>query len=224
MRLNNYLNEQSVTPEQFLKDWNYLKRSEKLKIFNDMTQQVEKNCMPFLRELRKRKESFLYSGRKASRDALIHKQVRTDRKPKDTPEKIHNLLDAEFKKQTGIALRSNSVFCTPDVIEAKKYGTVYVIFPVGGNYQLWHNPKIKDLWGKMIWIYDASRKYDIYTQEKEELAEFFQEIVSGYKKGFPPNNVEVMLHCKEYMGISWNWIKDQWMVDEFQNWIYKDKK
>jgi len=41
-----------------------------------------------------------------------------------------------------------------------------------------------------------------YTREEKEIKELFKDIVKGYKKGIPSTNVEIMLYCDEYLGVS----------------------
>jgi hypothetical protein len=79
MRLNNYLNEQN--PDDFL-------RSNKTKLLENMIVQLEKKCMPFIKEIRRTKK-VLFSGRRHGED-FISKKVRKDREPKDTPKILHD--------------------------------------------------------------------------------------------------------------------------------------
>jgi len=55
---------------------------------------LQKNCGPFLNELKKHLNGeLLYTGRKNVSSPFAKKQVRSDRKPTDTPKEIHQLVD-----------------------------------------------------------------------------------------------------------------------------------
>jgi hypothetical protein len=63
-------------------------------------------------------------------------KIRTDRKPKDTPLEMHQLLDKQFQKRFGIKARSNSLFCyfrniNSYLRDRSGYGVPYYIFPIG---------------------------------------------------------------------------------------------
>jgi len=105
-------------------------------------------CNPFLKDLLTNGTftGFMYSGRNDKRD-IIKRKVRKDRYPKDTPPVVHEALDEIFDKEFGWKARSNAVFCTGDYNQAKEYGNVYMIFPVG-KYKLLYNRNIKDLYAR----------------------------------------------------------------------------
>ena len=74
-------------------------------------------------------EKALYSGRKGIKEFAV-KKARKNRKPKDTPEEIHNLFDEIFYKKFRIKLRSESIFTSSNQADIHIYGDVYFIFPV----------------------------------------------------------------------------------------------
>ncbi|MFW6046279.1 MAG: hypothetical protein ACOCP4_00550 [Candidatus Woesearchaeota archaeon] len=98
-------------------------------------EEFKNNCYPFLQLLKKNNYHFLYSGRK-SNEHLFKKQVRKNRRPKDTPLKLHNLLDKAFKDEFGVKARSESLFVHTSHIRTHMYGNTYYTFPVGKNYKL----------------------------------------------------------------------------------------
>jgi len=75
--------------------------------------QFKKDCLPYLKQLKKDNFKFLYSGRRKT-DPIFKQKVRKDRKPLDTPEEIHNLIDNEFFYQHGVKARSQSLFALTD--------------------------------------------------------------------------------------------------------------
>ena len=95
-------------------------------------EQFKEECYPALKDIKKNGYRFLYSGRQAS-ETIIRKQVRKDRKPMDTPEPIHKLLDKEFYDRFKIRPRSGSIFAILED-DVSFYGNPYYLFPVGRKY------------------------------------------------------------------------------------------
>ncbi len=198
MRFYNYLNEKDL-------DLKYI------------AQLLYKNCMPYLKDINFSKNfPFLYSGRKKSK-IWFKGRVRKDRKPKDTPKEIHNMLDNAFQKKFGIKARSQSLFTSFYINQTTPYGNSYIIFPIG-NYEILWNPKIIDLTDKLgNYSYKKFKKgliqayYEI--EDEKEKAEWFsyikeiieKEIVPEYKKGnlkqASKYKSEIMLICNEYYAI-----------------------
>lgn len=121
---------------------------------------LTKDCGLFLKELEKTGSPipknaksiptslrWLLRGTMKSVDKIKKFTPRTDRRPKDTPDKLHNLFDKEFRKRFGWAARSEGVFVTSNYKEAKSYGTPYIFFPIGRYDYIW-SPKIADLYDK----------------------------------------------------------------------------
>jgi len=88
------------------------------------TNLILKNCQPYLRQLSKDNfdnEEVLFSGKKGKKD-FEKLKVRQDRKPKDTPFKLHKYMDDWFYDKFSIRARSQIIFCTSDIMESKSYG------------------------------------------------------------------------------------------------------
>ncbi len=193
---------------------NYLNESLKQEL-DVVLNKIEDKCSHYLNEVRKR-NYWLYSGRRNDSDLLIHKKVRKDRRPKDTPLDLHFYLDELFRMKTGIKLRSNSVFGIRSYDIARKYGTVYVLFPIGNNYSLWYNPDVNDLWSEVSWIHKEQRSLD-----DEDIQKFLKDLVNGYKRGFTKYMQETMLHCDNYMGLNLQWVQNHWLEDHVMDWMEK---
>lgn len=69
---------------------------------------------------------------------------RESRKPRNTPQYAHDLIDKWFLDTHGIAARSKGMFVTNSQAVAEDYGLVTVIVPMG-EYQTVHSPTILDL-------------------------------------------------------------------------------
>lgn len=203
MRFYNYINEENI---------------------NKVREDINKLCKPYIKNLKKMasrsdNDKFLFSGRKSSASDVIKGKVRQDRRPKDMPLEVHELLDKQFQKEFGIKARSNSLFCTLRVSTAKAYGVPYYIFPIGNYTTIWSN-EVNDLFE---WIKDdigTSRRNDFdhlhgaidnwkHVNNKEEILDIIEDMNipakyytdKSYIRMKRDSDNEIMLHCKEYIGI-----------------------
>lgn len=103
---------------------------------------IQDNCQPYLKANPDWKTHKLYRGVMDQEDIFV-RNIRVDRKPKDTPIEMHNLADRYLQVSGLKATRSNSIFCTGGK-EVYDYGLPYVIFPIGDFDFTW-NPYIRDL-------------------------------------------------------------------------------
>ena len=62
---------------------------------------------------------------------VVIEDVRKDRKPRDTPADIHEILNTWFKKKFNWPARSAGLFVTPKLDDAFFFGAPCIIFPVG---------------------------------------------------------------------------------------------
>ena len=192
MRLNNYLNEVSTGKD---------------------IEQLKQDCSIFINDLKKQKKSFIefiYSGRKGS-NTIIKKDVRQNRRPLDTPEGIHDMIDNEFFDEFGYKPRSSSLFCYVDYRKTMAYGKTYVIFPID-KYKLIWSPKVTDLYDHLskkfrpyiryvksggntrpVWLgmdefeqnnfnsYQEFKEYLESGEAKQDLKSYIYDLVRSYK-------------------------------------------
>jgi hypothetical protein len=133
MRLQTYLNE-TIDPY----------------IVNSIWKKLTKDCMPFLKELKKSnspRDKFFYRGFHGGNlySEIDKKKVRNNREPSDTPLAIHNYLNKEFKKKFGWNVRGEGSFATSDKERAGGYGTPFLFFPVGKYKYVW-SEEVSDLY------------------------------------------------------------------------------
>ena len=152
---------------------------------------IKKDCKPFLKA---NPTNFLFSGRKSSK-TFMKKKIRTNRRPLDTQEFVHDYIDSIFKKKFGVNLRSESMFCK-DSSNVDDYGEAYYVYPIG-KYNLYYSRYITDLYMNLkaylgremdgnpwysevfgddwkrfkinhIWVWDSKRygKYDNWPDNK----------------------------------------------------------
>lgn len=99
---------------------------------------LSENCDPWLRES---KGAIAYRGiskHHTDADVLAYiKRVRSDRKPKDTPENVHNVFNKIIATCGKVANRTNAAFVTGDKWQAGEYGSVYAVFPIGNFNYTW---------------------------------------------------------------------------------------
>ena len=175
---------------------------------------IKKDCKPFITDWKKLKsDSFLYSGRKDFVIGLGKRQVREDRKPRDTPPFIHKVADDWFFKKFGVRSRSNAVFTTFDYYSADYYGKPFYVFPIG-KYTAVSSPVIEDLFNaiqyKYNYLFDDEYKKilseAIYTSSltKEEIQKKIEALLNSgnYSKKLTVHKNEVMITCKNYYILS----------------------
>ena len=77
---------------------------------------------------------------------ILKKQVRKDRRPRDTVAGMHTIFDGYFEKKFGKKYRSGAMFCQASNIWGDDaYGPHrYMVFPVG-SYDICYSKQIKDL-------------------------------------------------------------------------------
>lgn len=203
MRFYSYLNEQSIDESNYL-------------------EVIEKKCHPFIDDIRSA-NGYLYTGRNSSK-LIINRNVRKDRRPKDTPTLIHNISDKYFMEKFGVKARSSTIFCTGNMWTAADYGHPYIIFPVG-KYEIIWSTKVKDFTTYVTSeknFKKYAKKYKKVGTEEErdkQLNKFIEDTIDRYKTGNLKKAVksenEVMLVCDEYIGVSY---KKEDEVNEYFSW------
>jgi hypothetical protein len=172
---------------------------------------LKSECSQFIQEFLS-KDVSLYRGIKGSSKKIWTEiKPRTNRLPKNTPEKIHDLMDAAFKKKFGWKVRSEGVFAVNSFDEASIYGKPYLFLPKNG-YKYVYSPKIQDL---MIYL-DSERFINFYSVD--DIAALIEipndkhidEILSTYKDSGAANffmglsrnqNYEISFKCSEWYAV-----------------------
>lgn len=121
-----------------------------MKVFELFEQQsfdlekFKEDCAPFLKEM-KGTNSYPYHGTYNASPADY--EVRTFKErtaPRDTPKDIHSDLNTHFKSKYGHEIR-NWMFITSSTRDARAYGHLHVIFPIGPNYHYAWSPFVEDM-------------------------------------------------------------------------------
>lgn len=101
---------------------------------------IKKNCQPWLAAT-EHIEPVLYRGVEAAGKIRLPqsfiKPTRTDRKPMTTDPNRNDIFNMLIGVVGGKANRNNSIFCTSDASEARMYGPVFVVMPIGNFNYTW---------------------------------------------------------------------------------------
>jgi len=185
---------------------NYITEGRELLDYISVEQMAEKflkDCQPFFQDFyRIWRGDFFLSGRKSNK-LFDKKKVRQNRRPVDTPEDIHHLIDNWFLRNFGIRARSNSIFGTFSYRVASDYGIPYYIIPIG-KYVTLASSNIHDIFGDII---DTLISFEDEDDEEYIIKELDS---AEYKinKRLQNNKTEYMISCKEYYMIEANFMTD----------------
>lgn len=169
---------------------------------------LRRDCTPFLNSADTR---LMYRGIKGVNSATIHvvfdgeeimvtpKNVRTDRKPKDTSMKRHEMLNNWFAKHFDVRARSETVFCVGErsIGITGEYGVPCAIFPIGEFKFIW-SPRIDDLFQRILDSMPPAASVDDEQFNKWLVSldytdkNFIAALGSGH---------EIMVFCKSYYAI-----------------------
>ena len=124
-----------------------------------------------------------------------------NRAPKDTQALVHEIANAWFVENTGIAYRADAVFTTGGVAQARGYGNMYAIFPIGDFRFCW-SPTIMDFTFDLAENFpdlqddDPDAEYKIYNAMNHAMYQ------TTNLKGAISSGHEIMVHCDEYYAVS----------------------
>jgi hypothetical protein len=168
-----------------------------------LANRLSTDCSHFFREAgNKNPNDFtaMFRGFKHFNKPLDTKIRRKDRKPSDTPLKIHNAVDEMFRHRFGWPARSSGVFVTGNTNLAEYYGSVGIVIPIGKFQYVWSG-SVEDLYMDLVDGRDVFSSndsaildkidnlvYESYTDKNLQAA-----ILSGH---------EIMLDCDSYYVLS----------------------
>ena len=177
----------------------YINEERSTDVYEDkFIEEVRKKCKPTLRVMKK--TGYLFSRiEMTTHGHFFKKETRKDRKPLDSINEYHKVMDEWFLKKFGWKARSeNSLF-----VYGQKVTDDYYVFPVGQFKFVWSS-KVKDPTG----VFQLDSPYDAtYSDElikKLEGSNYSDKnIIAAIKSGN-----EIMIQCKEYYGMLWTYDKD----------------
>lgn len=156
--------------------------------FTEALHLIQANCKQALSAMTSANR-FLYRGTRGAPSEVFHGASRQDRNPSSSTKEFQENIDSALSMAGFKALRSNSIFCSGDIMEAVGYGgnkNLYMIFPIDGFQYTW-SPKIRDLfvdeynlWGDDPGAFDKRTTFYREPNAPDELKkEFLQRV--GYK-------------------------------------------
>lgn len=133
-------------------------------------------------------------------DACEIRTVRTDRRPRDSSRRFHEIADAWFEKRLGFRYRSAAVFLTSRILSARSYGAtadhVARVVPIS-DYRFCWSPMSSDL----LFIEKSFAQASQTEIEAELEGRGFKDydLQAAHESGH-----EVMLACAQYLTIPVN--------------------
>lgn len=103
--------------------------------------ELETKCSEIIQIYRDSHE-MIYTGRTNSGE-ILHVPTIVNRRTRNVPLHIQQIVDNNLYKEGFTALRHNSLFCSGDYKQTHAYGSCYLVFPKNGFSFTW-SPLIKD--------------------------------------------------------------------------------
>lgn len=207
MRFEKYLVEGSQTPDDIIK-------------------MLHTDCAEWFNQIKG--DQVCYRGAKPITGVIEKRIPRKVRKPRDTPMVLHNSLDDEFKKKFGWKARSEGVFATSNMRQARGYGAPHAFFPIG-KFKYIYSDQIEDLSDYfeneevLAWVGDDDG-YEFYEGGVEFGSERFNNILKRAINTYSDkrlsyaleSDVEIMFYCpKGY------YLVENYFVQDNREEIYK---
>jgi hypothetical protein len=183
----------------------------------DAVKLVAERCQPFVAM---NVEDPLLRGTGKGSSVRVEK-VNKQRRPVDTEPHVHKAMDDWFERKFGARLRSEAVFCTSHFLQARSYGTVHCVFPVGKFKYFWaggysNNPMLKDrpLGDSLTlstWIRDRARTKPV--EDLPEITAYFLDKVTWKTTDMDralAGGAEIMLLCDEVVLVNHEYLLEQY--------------
>lgn len=173
-----------------------------LKLVEAFKSAVKKGCKPYLNSIKKCPVSKSVFRGIVGNSSMMSKRVRTNRKPKDLKQDLHEMADMLFLEHWGWRARSSGMFVTGDYGSTLPYGdNAYMVFPQGNFKFLW-SPKIDDF----VRINFEKANEIIKNQYTDK--NLCAAITSGH---------EIMIQCESYYAI-----RDDILIDYVEDVLGKE--
>ncbi len=168
---------------------------------------IEANCQPWLKES---KGKYVYRG--LNKNVYAHMQVftrnvRQNRKPRDSTEMMQNFFNTIIGIAGGIANRTNSMFVYGSPMPTSSYGHTFYVFPIGDfNYTwstVWH-----DWYNDRVAFYSEYETIrDPYNANGKEFAKAVAQVKKDIivDRNLPKaiaSGREIMISCKKALYVN----------------------
>lgn len=177
---------------------------------------IVRDCQPYLKDIDYDPGKYMLHRGMPISDPFVTKKVRKGRKPTDMPDELHDMIDSWMDDELDAPFRSYAIFASGSEKFAKRYGTAYIIFPIG-QYQFAWSQKAHDLYDKLenaeiIDHMHTAENQHKFTQELEQFLDSLNyqttDMQSAIKSGH-----EIMIHCERYYAVNKS-LFDQYHLDE----------
>jgi hypothetical protein len=166
--------------------------------YEDIISLLDKNCKPFLKEMKAGKNFLLrLSPKYAVKMDIIVSTIRKNRKPTDTPIHIHNEMDDMLKNKFGWKPRSEGLFTwiskrkgSKDKFWIHNLNRARLVFPVGA-YKYVYSPTIRDVYNVYERFQETADYSDLdYRDSKRKVNKIDKKIDDNFldwfwEKGLP---------------------------------------
>lgn len=104
---------------------------------DQVLEMVERNCSDIFNIMKDARNALWRGITQEPSSNIIEMVPRTDRKPKDTKQWLHDKLDDAFKEKFGWRVRSEGIFATSSSNMADQFGKSHMFFPFDGFKYVW---------------------------------------------------------------------------------------
>jgi hypothetical protein len=178
----------------------------------EVIEMVRKNCSEAL-DAMSRTHNALWRGSNDRIEYIKEFTPRKDRRPRDTKQWVHELIDEEFEKRFGWRVRSEGTFATASKAHADTFGDEgYLFFPFDGFEVVWSD-KVSDLTNRLA---EVNYSLDRFKEEEAEKMKILaKKLMDKWMKTYEEGNIdkaiysmgEIAFKCSKYYLVSdkmWN--------------------
>ena len=147
-------------------------------------------------------------------DQIFKADVRKDRQPQDTDKQVSEFVDEWFYKKFGSKFRSEALFCVGNRLVTRKYGTAFVIFPIGKMSYCW-SPVYHDFYqsnSTLIGKFKNRGDDDLYWGEINKILKEGKytdtDLIEALS--FHPRH-EIMINCDSYYAIQYDYFNNNFI-------------
>jgi len=176
--------------------------------------QIKRDCDPYLNEVQRGSlgQYAMYRGVKRHNEPFIQKVTHSERRPADTPSRLHEYFNDYFEDRFGYRYR-NGIFASGSQEITEQYGNAYIIFPTG-NFSIIWSSQVEDLYSVMEeWGIDVEPDDDEDVDAYDESVEDFRrDVLTTYRPGRIHEALrskhEIMIETDGYYAINQAWFSE----------------
>lgn len=138
----------------------------------DFINMIHRQCKPYITKNPRHDEFQLlrgYNGLDFEEDKFAVLKTRMNRKPLNTPEKLHNTMIQAFIKAGFKAHRGNSLFCSGSMRLIRQYGEPCVIYPIGDFNFSWSRSVVDfyNQWSNILYSTKITNLDEIMNMDRD---------------------------------------------------------